>query len=86
MIVAFTEPLQEAAFGLVFVGLAGPYVAMIGHLSLSRELSPAERVPWRRELWWGHRSIVAVWTYLLAKDLHQASAELGKQGGEWWKP
>jgi hypothetical protein len=26
---------------------------MIGHLNFSRELSPAEKRPWRRELWWG---------------------------------
>lgn len=73
-------------WNLVLFGLGAPYLAMIAHLHFSNELSDPERTAWRRELWWGHRAIVAVWTYLLVKDLKQASTDLVDNGREWWRP
>jgi hypothetical protein len=85
MPLAFVESWR-AAWALLFLGLAGPYLAMIGHLNFSGELSVTEKSAWRRELWWGHRSIIAVWTYLLTKDLHSTSSELAQTGRAWWRP
>lgn len=83
---ALVDSLRPVAWPMVLLALAGPYLVMIGHLSLSRELSPAEKSLWRRELWWGHRSIVAVWTYLLTRDLHEASRQFAEEDREWWRP
>jgi uncharacterized membrane protein (GlpM family) len=46
-----------------------PYAAMILHLNVTAALTPAEKGVWRRELVWSHRSLVAVWAYLFARDL-----------------
>jgi hypothetical protein len=54
---------------LAFVAI--PWLAFIGHLHLTNVLSSEEKAVWRRELWWGHRSIIAIWAYLLASDLHE---------------
>ena len=86
LVVALVEAWRPIAWGLAFVGFAGPYLAMIGHLNLSRELSPDEKSAWRRELWWSHRSFAAVWTYLLTADLRGASRELVENAREWWRP
>ena len=57
----------------VAVGFLGfvtvPWLAFIGHLSFTSVLSSEEKAVWRRELWWSHRSIIAIWAYLLASDL-----------------
>jgi hypothetical protein len=49
--------------------LTVPWLAFIGHLSLTNVLNSEEKAVWRRELWWSHRSIIAIWAYLLASDL-----------------
>jgi hypothetical protein len=72
--------LSVAAVGFIAgvppVGLAGflvfwvlPYAFMVVHLNATRALTHEEKKLWRRELWWNHRSVIAVWAYLFAPDL-----------------
>ena len=60
----------------LFFGLCVPTLTMILHLNATRALSPADKAVWRRELWVGHRALVAVWTYLLSSDLAAATRGL----------
>ena len=69
---------RHATWAPIIWGLFGPYLVMIGHLNLTRELSSAEKAVWRQELWWSHRSLPAVWMYLLATDLRRTTKELAE--------
>jgi hypothetical protein len=86
MVMALVESRPGVAGALLLVSIAGPYAVTLGHLTLARELSPVEKRHWLPELAWGHRSIVAVWTYLLTGDLHSASRELAEKPRAWWRP
>jgi hypothetical protein len=80
------ESWRPAAIPLFVLSLGAPYLLMIGHLNLSQEVPPADKRYWPRELWWGHRSFVAAWTYVLTTDLRQATQELAETGRAWWRP
>ena len=58
-------PLAVAGF---LVSLMLPYGVMVDHLNVTRALTHEEKKLWCRELWWNHRSLVAVWAYLFAAD------------------
>jgi hypothetical protein len=85
-LLAVAEPSRSWAGVLLIAGIGAPYLAMIVHLNLTHELSPEEKAAWRRELWWGHRSLVGVWMYLLATDLRSTSRDIAATGREWWRP
>jgi hypothetical protein len=60
-----------ALVGLLFFLL--PHAVMIVHLNVTPCMTPDEKAAWRRELWWNHRSLVAAWAYLWARDLGERS-------------
>jgi hypothetical protein len=64
---------------MVLALCAVPALAMIIHLGISDELTPEEKALWRRELWFGHRAVVATWTYVLVQDLKAATRELSNE-------
>jgi hypothetical protein len=85
--------LGVAAAGLIVglgsVALTGflifwtlPYAVMVGHLNLTSALTHEEKKLWRRELWWNHRSTVAVWAYLFARDLGERARGFAPYRGE----
>lgn len=65
-LLAGRESATEAGL-ITFFAL--PYAAMIVHLNVTGALAPAEKRVWRQELVWSHRSLIAVWAYLFARDL-----------------
>lgn len=54
--------------GLLVFGVV-PMLAFVGHLNSTDCLSSEQKAIWRKELWWSHRSFLAVWAYLFARDL-----------------
>ena len=60
----------SALSGLAFLEyVIIPWLAFIVHLNATKCLTVTEKAVWRRELWWSHRSLIAVWSYLFADDL-----------------
>lgn len=68
-LVAGLAGFAEVAGTALLVCLAVPWLAFIGHLNLTRSLGSEEKAVWRRQLWWSHRSMIALWAYLFAHDL-----------------
>ncbi len=69
---------HSTAASLILVGAYSlPFLVMITHINLTKALTASQKAVWRRELWWGFRSMVAVWRYLVAKDLSRATATFG---------
>ncbi len=76
---AFLTGRGAAAAVFLVAGLCLPALTMLLHLGLTRTLSPSEKAIWRRELWIGHRALVAVWQYLLSRDLGEATRSLARE-------
>jgi hypothetical protein len=65
--------LSTVAF---LMGMCAPALTMIAHLNMTGCLTGPEKAVWRRQLWLGHRAVVAVWTYLLCGNLGSATRGL----------
>ena len=69
-----------ASLFFFFLGLVGAMGAMIAHLNLTHALSSGEKDEWRKQMWNNSGAPVAALTYLLRRDLKEATADIS--GGE----
>src|SRR5213075_672609 len=58
--VGFIVGLPPVGVAGVLVSVMLPYAVLVVHLNVTRALAHEEKKLWRRELWWSHRSLVAV--------------------------
>ena len=77
-VVSVLVGLETVAIGAFLVSWALPYAVMVGHLNVTWSLTTEEKTLWRGELWWSHRSIVAVWAYLFARNLGERARGFGR--------
>jgi hypothetical protein len=76
LVIGFEEP-DSALLGLSAAALLAPVAGAFGHLALARELTPAEKQTWLRELT-GRRALWALSGYLTSGDRREAAKTLGQ--------
>jgi len=65
---------------LVFFVL--PLATMIAHLAFTQSMTREEKAMWRRELPWSHRSFIAVWTFMISRDVKARAYGFGPYRSE----